>query len=86
MSSTTVLPASNSNQRRREAAFERRPEHNPGDRVAWTVAHWAAAVDLGQTKVWELIATGEIEAVNVGKRRLILTHPAAYVRGLMAGA
>jgi hypothetical protein len=54
--------------------------------VAWTVAHWGADTDLGSTTVWGLIATEEVESIKIGKRRLILTPPAVYLRGKLKRA
>jgi excisionase family DNA binding protein len=43
----------------------------------------SASLGIGLTKTWELIATGELPTVRIGRRRLV---PAAaldeYVRGL----
>jgi excisionase family DNA binding protein len=50
------------------------------------VGEVAEALGLGQTKTWELIASGKIFSVRVGKRRLVpLTSVEKFVVELIAG-
>jgi len=49
------------------------------------VGEVAEALGLGQTKTWELIASGEIFSVRVGKRRLVpLSSVEKFVADLIA--
>ncbi len=52
-------------------------------KVLWTVEQAAEAVGLGKTKVYELIASGELEAVRIGRaRRVPVEAVTAYVAQL----
>ena len=52
----------------------------------YTVLDAARALALGRTKVYELIASGELESVRVGRRRLVPAHAIAdLVDRLCAG-
>lgn len=47
----------------------------------------ARALGLGKTKVYELIARGELETVTIGRaRRVPVASLANYVAGLRGGA
>jgi len=41
------------------------------DRKLWSVNDAVSTTGIGRTKIYELMANGEIEAVKIGKRRLI---------------
>lgn len=44
-------------------------------------------LDIGNTKVWELIAAGELETVSIGRKRLVTySSLRAYVERLRAQA
>jgi excisionase family DNA binding protein len=40
--------------------------------ITVTVPHARELSGLGNTKIWELISSGELQAVRVGRRRLVL--------------
>jgi excisionase family DNA binding protein len=40
--------------------------------IAMTVASAMSALGIGKTKLYELLASGDLEAIRVGRRRLIL--------------
>lgn len=46
------------------------------DRLTMTIPDWRKATGLGLTKTYELIAAGDIEAVKVGARTLIVVASA----------
>ena len=46
------------------------------DRVAWTVDETCQLLGLGRTTIYQLLAEGKIEAIRVGRRRLILVRSA----------
>ena len=50
------------------------------ERVSYTVEEAAALLGLSRTKVYECVRSGELEAVPVGRRRLI---PASAIEGLL---
>lgn len=41
------------------------------ERVAFTVPDAAKAMSLGERTVWELVRTGELESVKVGRARRV---------------
>jgi excisionase family DNA binding protein len=49
----------------------KRPEFHPLDRMLLTVEEAAAAIGVGRTTMFELIASGAVEAVRVGRLRRI---------------
>ena len=49
------------------------------ERAAWSVRNWAAATDLSDALVYELIAAGRIQSTKLGRKRLILTPPREFV-------
>lgn len=51
-------------------------------RLAYTVNEAITAVPIGRTKLFELIATGELRTVTIGRRRLI---PVDALNALMCG-
>jgi excisionase family DNA binding protein len=52
----------------------------------YNITDTARALALGRTKVYELIASGELESVRVGRRRLVPAHAIAdLVERLCAG-
>lgn len=47
----------------------------------------ARRLGIGKTKLYELLADGQLETVHVGKRRLVVAESvAAYVERLRGGA
>jgi hypothetical protein len=42
------------------------------DPLAVTVEEGRRIIGLGTTKVWELIASGDLKSLRIGRRRLIL--------------
>ena len=69
---TTAPTAGNRNIRRREAAglFDHfSDEHNR--RLAFSVGEAAAAIGVSPSNLWNLIATGKLSCVRIGRRTLI---------------
>lgn len=57
-----------------------------GDRLLYKVRDVARLLSLGESKVWELVARGEIESVKIdGARRVRPDAVEAYVERLTAG-
>lgn len=54
--------------------------HTPPPKMAYSVAETCAALGLGKTNCYKLIAAGEIETVKIGGRRLV---PAASITALL---
>ena len=52
------------------------------ERKAYTINDFAKAYSLGRTKLWELIKAGEIRAVKVGARKVLI--PASEGARLLA--
>ena len=51
-----------------------RPEPEP---IFYGINDVAKMIGLGRSKVWEMVATGELFSVRIGKRRLIPTEEIA---------
>ncbi|WP_395020188.1 hypothetical protein [Dongia sp.] len=58
------------------------PRSRPIDPCAWSINDWCTLTGLGRTKVYQLINMRSIESVQVGKKRLIVTPPAAFLASL----
>jgi hypothetical protein len=56
----------------RESARRRIPRMNVANPISVTVADARRLSGLGNTKLWQLIANGQLTTVRVGRRRLIL--------------
>lgn len=56
--------------------------HTPPPKLAFSVAEACAALGLGKTNIYRLIAAGELETVKIGGRRLV---PANSIRALLDG-
>lgn len=60
------------------------PHH--GERLLYRVGETARMLGIGETKMWELIARGEIDSVKIdGARRVPREAIEAYVRRLGEG-
>lgn len=44
---------------------------NPSERLVYTVSEAAHALRIGRSKLYELLATGEIESIHIGRSRKI---------------
>ena len=55
---------------------------SPPEKVAWSITEWRQAVGCSRGQVYNLIARHEIDSRVMGTKRLILTPPLDYVRGL----
>jgi hypothetical protein len=44
----------------------------PDGKITSTVPHFLRQADIGLTKLYELINSGEIQSIKIGKRRLIV--------------
>ncbi|MCQ4044483.1 helix-turn-helix domain-containing protein [Streptantibioticus rubrisoli] len=44
---------------------------NPTERLVYTVAEAAYALRIGRSKLYELLASGEIESIHIGRSRKI---------------
>lgn len=52
-----------------------------------TIADTGPTIGVGRTKVYELIDAGELETVNIGRRRLVVAESVdQYVKRLRGGA
>jgi hypothetical protein len=58
--------------------------HGEIQQVGWYVDDWVKATSLGRTKTLELIRTGVIKSVVLGRRRIIVTPPADFLKSLVA--
>lgn len=57
------------------------------DQLLLPITEAANRLGIGRTKTYELIATGELEAVHIGRRRLVAADSIeAYVRRLRDAA
>ena len=55
------------------------------DKRLFTVPQTQAMLELGRTRMWALIASGEIESVRIGRsRRIPVEAIDRYVEGLRA--
>jgi excisionase family DNA binding protein len=61
-------------------ACEQREPKNPLPRLAYSIDDAADALDLSRSRIYELIADGEIAACKVGKRTII---PAAELTAFL---
>jgi hypothetical protein len=52
--------------------------------VAWRVPEWARATGVGRSKVYQLLAAGTISSACIGRRRVIVTPPADFIKTLPA--
>ena len=52
------------------------------ERAAWTVQEWLEATTLSDTTLRKLIREGRVEAVKLGRKTLVLTAPADFLRSL----
>jgi excisionase family DNA binding protein len=56
--------------------------NTPPPKLAFSVAETCAALGLGKTNLYRMIAAGEIETIRIGGRRLV---PAASIQALLDG-
>ena len=49
-------------------------------KVGRSVREFAAAVSIGCTKAYELMATGEIQFAKIGRRTVILDDPREFLQ------
>lgn len=54
------------------------------ERYGWSVKDWANAAGISRASVYEIL--GDLESVKFGDRRIILTHPADWLRSLKGAA
>jgi hypothetical protein len=52
------------------------------ERFGWSVNDWAAAAGISRASVYELLGEDKLETVKFGGKRLILTHPRAWLISL----
>ncbi len=57
-------------------------ETTAGAPLAYSIKEASRATSLGRTRIYQLIATGRLEAVKIGSRTLI---PAAALHKLLEG-
>jgi excisionase family DNA binding protein len=56
-----------------------------GERLLYKIRDAAVLLSLGESKVWELVARGDIESVKIdGARRIPRGAIEAYIEGLAA--
>jgi excisionase family DNA binding protein len=69
---TTAPTAGNRNSRRREAAgVVDLVSNEHSHRLAFSVGETAVAIGVSSSNVWNLIATGKLPCVRIGRRTLI---------------
>ncbi len=51
-------------------------------KAGWATQEWCNDTGVGRSTSYELEAEGKIKAVRVGKRRIIVTPPAAFLASL----
>jgi excisionase family DNA binding protein len=56
-------------------------QSNIPEPLAYTVAHAMAVIGIGRTKLYQLLDTGALKSVNIGRRRLVT---AQSIRDLIA--
>lgn len=59
---------------------------NSIDRFGWSVNDWAAAAGISRASVYELMTAKRIETVKFGGKRLVITHPRAWLESLKGAA
>ena len=52
----------------------------------WQINEWCEATGVGRTLAYKLLNEGRIESVNVGRRRIITTHPIEFLRSCASDA
>lgn len=57
------------------------------DQIAYTVPHAAKVIDLGVRTVWQLVLSGQIKSIKIGRsRRVMRADLVAYVDSLRDAA
>lgn len=57
--------------------------HGPSDRLLLTVSEAASLLGIGRSTLYELVASGEVESVTIGRsRRVPVEAVATYVERL----
>lgn len=51
-------------------------------KAAWRIPEWASATGVGRSKIYELLAAGQIASVCIGRRRVIVTSPADFIKAM----
>jgi predicted DNA-binding transcriptional regulator AlpA len=59
---------------------------NTTERYGWPVNDWAHAAGISRASVYELLSSETLETVKFGGKRLILTHPRAWLESLKGAA
>jgi excisionase family DNA binding protein len=51
-------------------------------KAGWATDEWCKDTGVGRSTSYELESAGKIKAVRVGKKRIIITPPAAFLASL----
>jgi hypothetical protein len=51
-------------------------------KAGWRPLEWAADAGISRANTYQLLASGELASVRIGKARIITTSPAAYLASL----
>lgn len=52
------------------------------ERYGWSVGDWAKAAGVSTTTVYCLLQDGRLDTVKYSRKRIILTHPKAWLDSL----
>lgn len=56
------------------------------ERFGWSVNDWSHATGISRSSTYELIAAEKIETTKFGFKRIIITHPRAFLASLKGAA
>jgi len=52
---------------------------NGEERAGWRIEAWAKAIGISRAQVYTLIKRGELQTVKVGKNRIVVESPRAFL-------
>ena len=52
------------------------------ERFGWSVAEWSEAAGVSRSTVYILLKAGQLQSVTYCRKRIIRTHPAAWLESL----
>ena len=69
-----------------ETRPERRAEAKPEiEKFGWPVKDWQIAAGISHSSVYELLKANKLDSVKFRGKRLITTHPKAFLESLRGG-
>ena len=70
-----------------EGSFAGRVKTLLGEQLLYKIPHAARLLDMSERKVWELVHTGKIESVQIGRsRRITRAALSSYIESLRSAA